>query len=207
MKSMKNKISLLITAVLTVIFFTGSARAADFGTKTQNLIPQTITQAVEANINNVAAGNVSSQTVFKEIQNSMMTKISDAVKQNTAERKRANVVKTCMECRVMQPIEVVVAGKSTFLDADIQERINQAMAKRIKETIRLVSSDPAIVRGVQERTMVPYMATSPLQQKMQPFMMSKLLSDSSAMISKASNTDRQADKLTCSDSDARFPNC
>ncbi|MDU9048993.1 MAG: hypothetical protein Q3M30_09080 [Candidatus Electrothrix sp. Rat3] len=210
MKNMKNKKSLLVTAVLTVIFFTGSARAADFATETQDLITQTITRVVEANINNAAAENVSGQTVVKDIQNSMMTKISDAVKQNTAARKRANVVQTCMECRVMQPIEVVVAGKSTLLSADVQERINQAMAKKIKETIRVISSDPAVARMVQDRMMVPRMAASPLRQDMQPFMMSKLLTDPNAMNmigSQADNTNRQADKLTCTAGDAGFPNC
>jgi hypothetical protein len=148
--------------------------------------------------------------VVKDIQNSMMTKISDAVKQTTAARKRASVVQTCMECRVMQPIEVVVAGKSTFLSADIQERINQAMAKKIEETIRVVSSDPAVASMVQERMIVPRMAASPLRQAMQPFMMSKLLTDPNAMDvigSQADNTGRQTNKLTCTAGDAGFPNC
>jgi hypothetical protein len=211
MKNMKNNSSLLATSVVTVLFFTGSARAADFGTETQDLIMQTITRAVEANISNAAAGNVSGQTVAGEIQNSMMTKISDAVKQNTAARKRANVVQTCMECRVMQPIKVVMAEKkNTFLSADIQERINQAMAKKIEETIRVVSADPAVALMVQERMMAPRMAASPLRQAMQPFMMSRLLADPSAMNvigNQTDNTAGQANKLSCSAGDAGFPNC
>ena len=219
MKNMKNNTGrLFVTAVLTVIFLTGSARAADFGSETQNLMTETITRALEANINNMAnnmannatAGNVSSQPVLQEIQNRMMTQISGAIKENTAVRKRETVVATCLECRALQPIEVVVSGESPFLDADIQERINQAMAKRIEETIRVISSDPAVASMVQERMMAQRMATSPLQQDMQPFIMSGLLSDPGA-INVANNTTEDANnpltKATCSTTDSRYPNC
>jgi uncharacterized membrane protein len=210
MKNMKNTGSLFVMTALTVIFFTGSARSADFGTETQALITKTITQAIDANINRVASGDSTDQTMIKKIQSSMMTKISDTVKQNTAARKRAAVIETCMECRAMQPIKIIVSGKSTFFDADIQERINQAMAKRIEETIRVISSDPAVARIVQDRMMVPRMAASPLRQEMQSFMMSKLLSVPSTMNvadNKTENTNSPLAKAKCTTTDSRFPNC
>ena len=61
----------------------------------------------------------------------------------TAARKRASVVKTCMECRAMHPIKVVVSGQTTVLDADTQEIINQAIAKKVEATIWEISSDPS----------------------------------------------------------------
>ena len=217
MKNMKNPGSIVViavSAVASILFFAASAScaalAADFGIETQNLITRSITRAIEANINNAATGDVSVQPMIREIQNSMMTKISDAVKQDTAVRKRAAVIETCMECRAMQPIELVVSGKSTFLDADIQERINQAMAKRITETIRVISSDPAVAGIVQERMMTQRMTASPLRQEMQPFIMSRLLSDPEA-INVTDNTvgkaDRSLAQASCPDTDSRFPNC
>ncbi|MCI5120316.1 MAG: hypothetical protein D3908_03810, partial [Candidatus Electrothrix sp. AUS4] len=150
------------------------------------------------------------QSMIQEIQNRMMTQISDAVKQNTAVRKRATVVETCMECRAMQPIKVVVSGQSSFLDADIQERINQTMAKRIEESIRVISSDPAVAGMVQERMMAQRMATNPLRQDMQPFIMSGLLPDQGIINVTNKNTgkrDNPLAKTTCSAADSRFPNC
>lgn len=207
---MKNGKSIFAVAALTVIFWVGSANSADnsadFATETQNLIARTI----EANINNAVRNVGSDQTVFSEMQNRMMSTVSSAIKQNTAARKRAAVIETCMECRAMQPITFDITSRTVLFDAETQERINRAMAKRIEETIRVISSDPAVARSVQDKMMKERMAANPLRQNMQPFMMSRLFSDPT-MINvagkKDENSEKQPDKITCSAGDAGFPNC
>lgn len=207
---MKNRRIMLVVAALTVIFGSGSANSADFsadfGTETQNFVTRTI----EANINNAARNVGSGQTIFSDMQNRMMSMVSSAIKQDTAARKRATVIETCMECRVMQPIKFDVTSQTALFDAETQERINRAMAKRIEETIRVISSDPAVALSVQEMMMKERMATNPLRQNMQPFMMSRLFSDPSVINvagSKNESAEKQPDKITCSAGDAGFPTC
>jgi hypothetical protein len=203
---MKTRRNIFVMAALSIIFFTGSAKSADFGTETQNIIAQ----AMEAQINSDVQGVFSDQTVFNKVQNRMMSTVSDVVKQNTAARKRANVVKTCMECRAMQPLKVVISGRTTLLDADTQDLVNRAMAKKIEATIREISSDPAVARSVLEKMMKERMATNPLQKKMQPFMMSNFISHPTevVLVGKTNiNADNQLEKTRCSAADGRFPNC
>ncbi|MCI5123299.1 MAG: hypothetical protein D3925_02175 [Candidatus Electrothrix sp. AR5] len=196
----------VMAAALSIIFFTGSAQSADFDTETQNLI----TQTMEAKINSGVQGVFPDQTIFNKVQNRMMSTVSDVVKQNTAVRKRAAVVETCMECRAMQPLKVVISGQTTLLDADTQDIVNRAMAKKIEDTIREISSDPAVARSVQEKMMKERMATSPLRKKMQPFMVSNFMSHPTEviLIGKTNiNAENQLDKIRCSAADGRFPNC
>jgi len=203
---MKRERNIFVMAALSIIFFAGSAISADFGTETQNLIAQTM----EAKINSAVQGVFSDQTVFNNMQNRMMSIVSDAVKQNTAARKRAAVIETCMECRAMQPIKVVISGRTTVLDADTQNIVNRAMAKKIEDTIRVISSDPAVARSVQEKMMKERMAASPLREKMQPFMMSNFIANPTE-VSLAGKTYRNAknqlNRARCSAADGRFPNC
>ena len=207
---MKNRRNMLVVAALAVIFWAGSANSADFfadfGTETQNLVTGTI----EANISNAVRNVGSDQTIFSEMQNRMMSMVSSAIKENTAARKRATVIETCMECRAMQPIRFDITSRTALFDAETQDRINRAMAKRIEDTIRVISSDPAVARSVQEKMMKERMAVNPLRQNMQPFMMSRLFSDPT-MINvagkKDENAEKQPEKITCSAGDAGFPNC
>jgi len=203
---MKKGRNIFVMAALSIIFFAGSAKSADFATETQNPIAQTM----EAKINSTIQEIFSDQTVFNQMQSRMMSTVSDAVKQNTAARKRANVVKTCMECRSMQPLKVIISGQTTLLDADTQDIVNRIMAKKIEDTIRVISSDPAVARSVQEKMMKERMATSPLQKKMRPFMISNFMSHPTE-VSLVGKTHRNAlkllDKIRCSAVDGRFPNC
>ncbi len=203
---MKRERNIFAMAALSIIFFAGSATSADFGTETQNLIAQTMV----AKINSAVQGISSDQTVFNNMQNRMMSIVSDAVKQNTAARKRAAVIETCMECRAMQPIKVVISGRTTVLDADTQNIVNRAMAKKIEDTIRVISSDPAVARSVQEKMMKERMAASPLREKMQPFMMSNFIANPTevSLVGKTyRNAENQSKKARCSAADGRFPNC
>ncbi|MCI5208235.1 MAG: hypothetical protein D3910_05460 [Candidatus Electrothrix sp. ATG2] len=191
---MKRARSIFVMTALSIIFYAGPAMSEDFGTETQNLITQTI----EAAMNSAIQGG-GDQTVSSEMQSRMMSRVSNVVKQNTAARKRATVIETCMECRAMQPIKVVISNQTTFLDAETQKLVNQAMAKKIEETIRVISSDPVVARSVQEKMMSKRMATSPLREKMQPFIMGRLLSDSTEINfteGNGINAESQLDKVT-----------
>lgn len=204
---MKNKKIMIIVAAVAIMLGAGSVESAEFGTEdTQKIIGRVI----EANISSVVQTTGSDQTIFNDMQNRMMSMISSAIKQDAAARKRATVIETCMECRAMQPIKYDVSTQTALFDAETQESVNQAMAKKIKETIRQISSNPAVALSVQKQMMKNRMATNPLQQKMQPFIMSKLLSDPT-MINVASqqneNTGKQLEQTTCSAGDAGFPNC
>ncbi len=111
------------------------------------------------------------QTILPKMQQSMMTMMSETIKKTTAERKRATVVETCMECRVGKPLNVEITSQTSILDADTQAIINQKMAAMIEDTIREKSSDPAVASSVQERMMGERMPKSILRTKMQPYMM------------------------------------
>ncbi|WP_339137088.1 MAG: hypothetical protein WGN25_03835 [Candidatus Electrothrix sp. GW3-4] len=203
---MKRGRNLLVIATLSIIFFSRPAISSEFGKETQNLMAQTMA----TKINNVVQNIFSDQTVFKNMQNNMMSIVSDTVKQNTAARKRARVVETCMECRAMQPIKVVISGQSSVLDAATQKMVNQVMAKKIEETIRVISSDPIVASSVQERMMKERMATNPLQEKMQPFMISRFMLEPTTVniAQKNYNTaKKQLKNTSCSSGNPRLPNC
>ena len=199
---MKKGTNLLVMTAASIIFFAGSATAAT----TRDLTAQTM----ETKINGVVQGVFSDQTVFTEMQSRMMVTINDSVKKNTAARKRASVVKTCMECRAMHPIKVVISGRTTVLDADTQGIINRAMAKKVEATIREISSDPAVASRIQEKMMKERMPTNPLREKMQPFMMSSIMNNP-AEINVAGKNDTDAEKklskVTCPAVDGIQPNC
>lgn len=155
-------------ALTTCIFFTANPTwAVTFAEETQELITQQMTARIDGNMQKILAD----QTTFPKMQRSMMTMVSETIKKNTAERKRATVVETCMECRTAKPLQVKITGRTTVLDADTQTIINQNMAIMIENTIREKSSDPAVARSVQERMMGERMPKSILRTKMQPYMM------------------------------------
>ncbi len=203
---MKTTRILLITITAGIIFLTTSATATTFNSEAGDDMMRTM----ERRINNVVQEVFSDQTAFTEMQGKMMATISDAVKKDTAVRKRATVVETCMECRAMQPIKVVVSGRTTVLDGDTQEIINQGMAKKVEKTIREFSSDPAVASNVQERTMKERMANNPLRYKMQPFMMGNIMGGPPEInVARKKNTtiESSLNKTSCPSGDGVFPSC
>ena len=156
-----------IALIACILLAANPTWAATFAEETQELITQQMTARIDGNMQKILAD----QTTFPKMQRSMMTMVSETIKKNTAERKRATVVETCMECRTAKPLQVKITGRTTVLDADTQTIINQNMAIMIENTIREKSSDPAVARSVQERMMGERMPKSILRTKMQPYMM------------------------------------
>lgn len=168
MKTGRNLIAMMAAGIL---FSAGSASAQTFAVETRDLAARTIKNKADSVMQQV----IPEQTALIEIQQRMMTTISEAIKKNTTERKRASVIATCMECRAMTPIKLVVSAQADVLDADTQAAVNQKMAEKIEATIRDISSDPAVARVVQDRMMTDRMKSNPLRTEMQPFMMSNIL--------------------------------
>ncbi|MCI5162241.1 MAG: hypothetical protein D3917_09530 [Candidatus Electrothrix sp. AX5] len=155
-------------ALTACLFFVANPTwAATFAKETQKLITQQVTAGINGNMQKILAD----QTILPKMQQSMMTMMSETIKKTTAERKRATVVETCMECRVGKPLNVEITSQISILDADTQAIINQKMAAMIEDTIRVKSSDPAVASSVQERMMGERMPKSILRTKMQPYMM------------------------------------
>ncbi|MCI5144578.1 MAG: hypothetical protein D3923_03410 [Candidatus Electrothrix sp. AR3] len=172
MKTSKNLLSILTAGIiLSASVATAANYKISLGADTQDLISQNMTKK----IHQAMRENIADPALSGEIQNAMMTIISDTVKSSTAARKRAAVVKSCMECRVGKPLKVVISGQVDILDADTQTQINQNMAAVLEETIREKSSDPAVAGLVLEKMMGERMQVNFLREKMQPIMAAKML--------------------------------
>ncbi|MCW5202652.1 hypothetical protein VT98_10394 [Candidatus Electrothrix communis] len=162
--------------------------AATFAEETQELITQQMTARINGNMQKMLAD----QTIFSKMQQSMMTMTSKTIKKSTAERKRATVVETCMECRTAKPLKVKITGRTTILDADTQAIINQKMAAMVTDTIRKNSSDPTVARSVQEKMMGERMPKSILRTKMQPYMMGAIFDSTGGSLAEKKGADSVA---------------
>ena len=163
--------TLLIALTACILFAAHPTWAATFAEETQELITQQMTAKIDGNMQKILAD----QTISQKMQKSMMTKISGMIKKTTAERKRATVVETCMECRVGKPLKVEITGLTTIEDTGTRTIIKRKMAEMMVDTIRVKSSDPAVARSVQKRMMDERMSKSILQANMQPYMMGVIL--------------------------------
>ncbi len=156
-----------IALTASILFLTTPALARTIDNDTQQRINQRMTDKITENIKQGFAD----KTTFLNMQDSMMTIMSETIKKNTAARKRATVVQTCMECRAGKPLKIEVTGKTAILDLDTQTIINQKMAIMIEETMRETSSIPAVARSVQKKMMDERMKNNILRPKLQPYMM------------------------------------
>ena len=201
MKSLKNLMGL---ATVGIILSASIATAANYqislGNDTQDLISQNMAKKMKQ----AMAENIADPALSGEIQNSMSSIISDAIKLNTATRKRASVVQTCMECRVGKPIKVVISGKVDILDTDTQVIINQNMAKMVAGTIRENSSDPAVARIIQEEMMGKKMQGNALREQIQPMMQAEILG-SALVPGQALQTDEIIDTAALFNNDDQQP--
>ena len=96
-----------------------------------------------------------------------------AIKNKTAERKRLNPVEVCMQCRV-EPIKITLSNQGTSIGSETQALVNQKMVAMVKGTIQKHSSDPAVVRIIQEKMMGERMQKNLIQEKMQPMIMERM---------------------------------
>ena len=171
---MKTSKSLMNILTAGIILSASVATAANYkislGADTQDLISQNMTKK----IHQAMRENIADPALSGEIQTAMMAIISDTVKSSTAARKRATVIKTCMECRVGKPLKVVISGQVDILDTDTQNQINQNIAAVLEETIREKSADPAVAGLVQEKMMGERMQANFLREKIQPIMSAKM---------------------------------
>ncbi|MCI5145861.1 MAG: hypothetical protein D3923_10110, partial [Candidatus Electrothrix sp. AR3] len=114
---MKTSKSIMNILTAGIILSASVATAANYkislGADTQDLISQNMSKKIYQAMRE----NIADPALSGEIQNAMIAIISDTVKSSTAARKRAAVVKTCMECRVGKPLKVVISGQVDILDA------------------------------------------------------------------------------------------
>jgi hypothetical protein len=163
-----------IILTVAILFFATPALALTIDRDTQQLINQRMKDKITQNVEQGFAN----EAIFLNMQDSMMAIMSETIKKNTAARKRATVVQTCMECRVGKPLKIEVTGKTAILDMDTQAIINQKMAAMVEETMRKISSTPAVALSVQKKMMNERMKDNILRIKLQPYMMGMIFGSS-----------------------------
>jgi len=180
--------TLFIALTACILFTAHLTYAATFAEETLELITQQMTAKIDGNMQKILAD----QTISQKMQKSMMTKTSGMIKETTAQRKRATVVKTCMECRSGKPLKIEITGLTTIQDTGTRTLIKQKMADIMLETIREKSSDPVVARSVQKRMMDERMPKSILQANMQPYMMGVILDSTRGNIADKKRADSVA---------------
>ena len=174
-----------IALTASIFFLTTPALALTIDIDTQQRINQRMTDKITENIEQGFAD----KTTFLNMQDSMMTMMSDTIKKDTAARKRATVVQTCMECRVGKPLKIKITGQTAIMDLDTQTIINQKMATMIEETMREISSTPAVARSVQKKMMDERMKVNILRPKLQPYIMDRVFGPSEGYLAQKKKTD------------------
>ncbi len=169
-----------ITLTGSILFFTTPTLALTIDLDTQEFINQRMVDKITTNVDQ----GFSDKAIFLNMQDSMMAMMSETIKKNTAERKRATVIQTCMECRVGKPLKVEITGQTAILDLDTQKIINQKMTTMVEETMRKISSTPAVALSVQKRMMDERMKGNILRTKLQPYMMGMVFGSSEGHLAK-----------------------